>query len=316
MAPTTDELFGIDLEFRTRGLKGGGGGGGRGGGGGSRGGSGGRHSSTYGGARGQNYGGQGGGGGGWGGLPLWAVILIPVSIVFVVVGCIIYAMRRRGASEGGGGKGGGGAAPAPGSDASFDQAVREARAKQVKDGAFNHYSASDAAPAFEAYAADFDVKYEDRGHKLKGSAKIELRRTGDMYKIQGDCSDADGAASIVDGFVSLGGGGWWVEETFSGRHAGLKVLSEGNFDFAIDTFSGTWRANNGVRGRYLDFKGTNVSKTPAAGSTPQTLDAMLQEDIPTVDATLETGTPATYVAAVPYVQATTNNGPGVYVPKF
>lgn len=202
------------------------------------------------------------------------------------------------------------AAAGHGNDTSFNEAVFKAREKQTM--ASSVYVTNNATPNFETYEGDFDVEYTDRGRVHSGFVKLQLKHTSPYYKIEGQCRDADGSATITEGFSTYSGDTWWVEETLSGNDKGLKVLTEGKFDFMSNTFSGTWRANNGVLGKYKSFTGKNVSKTFSPGgnmaSNPQTLNEMLQEDIPMVVATVETPV----VAAPPCVQAVPEIEP--YVP--
>lgn len=228
----------------------------------------------------------------------------------------------------------------PGSDGGFDEAVSKARQKIA--GATNNVHATASQPNFQTLEGDFDVKYMDRGNVQNGFTKIKLTNCASQYKIEGTCSDADGSATITEGFATYAGDAFWVEETFEGTDKGLKVLTEGQFNFANNAFSGTWRSNTGIRGNYTEFKGKNVSKTFSPGmaseASPQTLEQMLEEDIPLAVATVETpvATDAPVVVqAVPEVeptaptvsaipapsapppeQATTNNtGPELYVPR-
>ncbi|KAL3783592.1 hypothetical protein HJC23_002096 [Cyclotella cryptica] len=75
---------------------------------------------------------------------------------------------------------------------------------------------------YQTYSSIFDSKYSDRGG----------------YEIRGEGSDADGTTKVTDGFIAYDGSGWWLEASFL---TGLKVLSKGTFDFANNTFSGSWR---------------------------------------------------------------------------
>lgn len=286
-----------------RGLKGGSGGGGGGGGGGRGGGS---YSSGgsrigYGGYYGTNSSGSSGDS-----MPVWALILIVVIIIIIIVAICIHKGKSIAAGS-----------PSPGSDSSFETAVGQARGKQTDQAIFNarlnnqnQTTAQDNAMRFETYEGDFDVKYMDRGNVLTSFVKIQLKNNGDNgYKIEGECSDADGSSKITEGRVLYSGEAWWVEETFSGADKGMKVLTEGKFDLSKNEFSGTWRANTGIRGKYTEFRGKNISKNfrpQSAGTTgmtsnptPQTLEQMLEEDIPMVHAMVETPV----VAAAPYVHA-------------
>mmetsp|Transcript_16475 Transcript_16475/g.29885 ORF Transcript_16475/g.29885 Transcript_16475/m.29885 type:complete len:160 (-) Transcript_16475:238-717(-) len=126
--------------------------------------------------------------------------------------------------------------------------------------------------------------YNDRGTQMSGFVKVQLKNNDvDGYKIDGSTHDADGHSIITDGYVSYSGQAWWVDETFSGADRGLKVLTEGKFDFSTNTFRGTWRANTGIRGHYTEFRGKQLSKTFKPLSDPQR-----QEDIPMAIAMVET----------------------------
>jgi len=303
-----DELFGIDQDYKPRGLKGSSSSGGGGG------------SYSYGGSRGNT---SNNGGGSGNKMPIWLIILIPVAALVALLTCCLICRKKSGNGN-------------PGSDATFNEAMIKAREKHATNN-----DANDASPNFETYKGDFEVKYQDRGSKLSGSAKIQLKNNNfGGYKIEGDCSDADGSAAINDGFVSFTGHGWWVEETFTGTDRGLKVLTQGKFDFENNSFTGKWKANTGGSGVYTEFKGKNVTRTfrtDAGVSNPQTLQTMLESDIPMVVALAETpaieatpvlahAVPESGFVAEPYVPnnpspyaeyQTPNqvNGPELYVPR-
>lgn len=163
-------------------------------------------------------------------------------------------------------------------------------------------SVNDVDSGYETYGGDFDVTYySERGTEISVFAKIQLRNIGEYgYHIDGNCSTADEGAIITEGFVTYSGDAWWVE-TFSN---GIKVLTEGKFDFLTNTFTGTWRKSTGVRSCYTEFKGKNMSITFRSGgaviaSNPQTIGEMLVGDIPMAVATLETPV----VTAAPVFQA-------------
>lgn len=321
-----DGLF-DDLEHEPitrflRGLKGGSGGGGRGGGysGGSS-----SYSSRGSGAAYYGSSSYNNNNGGGGGMSLWVIILI-----CVVVGLILLALCMRKAKNNGG-------STTPGSDTDFDSAVSKARGKQTDQAVFNarlNQMAEGLTPNFATYEGEFDIKYKDRGMQMSGFAKIQLKDNSQSgYKIEGDCNDADGNAKITEGFVAYSGDGWWLEETLTGTDKGLKVLTQGSFDFATNTFTGTWRANTGRSGPYTEFKGNKVSKNysslgTATTSNPQTLEQMLEVEIPMAVATVETPelveAPVVHAAPeiepyVPTVSAVpdqANNEPEVYVPRF
>lgn len=191
--------------------------------------------------------------------------------------------------------------PGTTSDTEFNDAVSNARAANTRQQISPTNDST--SPEFETYEGDFDVKYLDRHNVHDGFVKLKLKNSISCYKVEGDCRDADGAATITEGYVTYSGEAWWVEETCSGTDKGLKVLTEGKFDFNTNSFTGTWKANSGVQGSYTAFKGKNVSKnfTPggAVASNPQTLNQMLEEDIPMAVATVETPV----FTATPVVQA-------------
>lgn len=175
------------------------------------------------------------------------------------------------------------AAGGAGQAASFDAAILEARKKTWNTA----QPTDDATSRFDTYSADFDVRYMDRGREHRGFAHIHLNHSGAGYNIRGDCGDVDGDAQITDGFVRFDGVTWWVEQIVVGAEradTGLKTLTEGTFDFARNSFSGTWRASNGLHGNYTKFTGANVAITAspvtATALEPQTLASMLKEDIP------------------------------------
>lgn len=246
-------------------------------------------------------------------MPIWAIVLVVVSLVGVLF-AVCFTKHKSGRKS------------SPGSDSSFEVAVASVRTK-------NNSAGTEATSIFETYVGDFDTKYTDRGNELTGFVKIQLKDNVVGYNIEGSCDDADGRATITEGFVMYSGDAWWVEETLSGADKGLRVLTEGKLDLSTNAFAGSWRANNGVRGHYTEFQGKNVSKTfragGAMGSTPQTLDQMLQEDIPTVDATVETpvfsaapvvvhavAEPEMYQPATPVVSAVPAPTGGVYNPHY
>jgi len=288
-----------------RGLKGGSGGGSGGGGGGGRsGGYSGGSSSYYGGSRGSTYYSSSSSSG-----DVSPNTIVIITIVAVVLGCLCFCFWKKNGSQSSG-------AGAAGSDSGFDAAVASARQKLESANISEAYATSGSSPAFQTFEGDFDVQYMDRGKQLSSFVKIKLMNTGGQYKIEGDCSDADGSAKITEGFASHSGDAWWVEQTFSGNDAGLKVLTEGRFDFEANEFRGKWRANTGVSGTYTSFKGKNCTKTfspgGAAASAPQTLEQMLEVDIPMAHATYED---APVVQAVPEVEQAIPTVSGIPAPS-
>eukprot|EP00804_Cyclotella_cryptica_P007040 CCRYP_007157-RA/>CCRYP_007157-RA protein AED:0.08 eAED:0.03 QI:0/0/0/1/0/0/2/0/173 len=92
---------------------------------------------------------------------------------------------------------------------------------------------------YQTYSGIFDSKYSDRGKTLTAVLSLRLVNDGTGgYEIRGEGSDADGTTKVTDGFIAYDGSGWWLEDSFL---TGLKVLSKGTFDFANNTFSGSWR---------------------------------------------------------------------------
>ena len=284
-----------------RGLKGGSGGSG-GGGGGGRGGGSSYGGSSYGGNRGSSYYGTNSSSGGGGSVPTGVIIGI---VVVGVLGLIFYfyyknTLKRNANS----------AISTPTSIKSFEEAVTKAKGKQSDQATFNSRlnPAGSPTPHFETYDAEFDVQYQDRSSILSSVVKIQLRKNGldNGYQIEGEVKDADGRANIIEGNVLFSGEAWWIEETQGGADNGLKVLTEGKFDFTANTFAGTWRASTGIHGRYIEFKGKNISQsfspqaeaTTAAGN-PQSLEQQLEIYIPVVDAKVE----SPVVQAAPVVQA-------------
>ena len=300
--------FGIRL---LRGLKGGSGGGGGGSGGGGRGG--GYSSSSYGSSSGYYYGSNSYNNNGSSEMPTWLIIVLVVGLSLCGVCYCVYKSKEDN----------GNGSSIKTNNVQFDELVSKARQRleqQTTSGVAAAYTVtSNSTNNFETYQGDFDVQHLDRGNLENGSATIRMQRdsTGNRYKIEGECSDNDGRAQITQGFASYSGEAWWVEEVSPGQtDAGLKVLSEGKFNFDSNTFAGTWRANTGVTGTYTSFQGRNVSKTfspSSGGGAQQTLQEMLEEDIPLAVATVETPeqTPTVVVNAVPEQECAPNNIPVV-----
>ena len=294
-----------------RGLKGGSGGGGGGSGGGGRGG--GYSSSSYGSSSGYYYGSNSYNNNGSSEMPTWLIIVLVVGLSLCGVCYCVYKSKE----------GNGNGSSIKTNNVQFDELVSKARQRleqQTTSGVAAAYTVtSNSTNNFETYQGDFDVQHLDRGNLENGSATIRMQRdsTGNRYKIEGECSDNDGRAQITQGFASYSGEAWWVEEVSPGQtDAGLKVLSEGKFNFDSNTFAGTWRANTGVTGTYTSFQGRNVSKTfspSSGGGAQQTLQEMLEEDIPLAVATVETPeqTPTVVVNAVPEQECAPNNIPVV-----
>ena len=308
----------IENHFGTRllrGLKGGSGGGGGGGsGGGGRGGGYSSSGSSYSSRGGYYYGSNSYNNNGSSEMPTWLIIVLVVGLSLCGVCYCVYKSKE----------GNGNGSSIKTNNVQFNELVSKARQRleqQTNSGVAAYTVTSNSTNNLETYQGDFDVQHLDRGNLENGSATIRMQRdnTGNGYKIEGECSDNDGRAQITQGFASFSGEAWWVEEVSPGQtDAGLKVLSEGKFNFDSNTFAGTWRANTGVTGTYTSFKGRNVSKTfsPSSGGgggAQQTLQEMLEEDIPLAVATVETPEqiPTVVVNAVPEQECALNNMPVV-----
>eukprot|EP01083_Nonionella_stella_P112497 331015_1 len=156
---------------------------------------------------------------------------------------------------------------------SFDRAMSKAR-KEMNAFQNSNATASMApdspslANTFESYDGDFYIKYEDCGKVRSGFMKIQLKKSGanNGYGITGMCADADGYATITDGHVSCSGSAWWMQEALGEgeERSGLRVFSQGKFDFAASNFSGRWISNSGNQGSYSKFEGMNVNSTTVA----------------------------------------------------
>ncbi len=266
-------------------LRGGSGGGGGGGGGGSSVGGGG----SYGGGGGLFWGGGRGSGTNTYGSdpdcdeddfdcdeddPVFAIgAFLGIILSVLCCGCLcFYYIRKKNANFGNNIK--------PGSDAHFDEAVSEAR----RGIAYKSSSGgTDNDTKFHTYSALFHTKYTDRNKTLTGVLNINLENDGfSGYTICGSGSDTDGGTNITDGFVTYSGNAWWLEETTSGPDVGLKILSEGKFNFGSNSFTGTWRSNTKCKGNYVSFLGSNVETTSLA---PSTMSGALDQGIPVVQAT-------------------------------
>ncbi|KAL7508988.1 hypothetical protein ACHAWX_000742 [Stephanocyclus meneghinianus] len=148
-------------------------------------------------------------------------------------------------------------------DMDFDVAVSEAR----RNIAYASPSPSSCDVKYQTYSGIFDTKYSDRGKTLTTVLTLRLINDGTGgYEIGGEGSDADGTTKVTDGFIAYDGSAWWLEETFSGKDTGLKVLSNGTFDFGNNTFSGSWRSSSKYQGSYVSFLGRDVTKTMAPGN--------------------------------------------------
>ena len=161
-----------------RGLKGGSGGGGGGSGGGGFGGGGGGRGGYSGGSRGSYYGTSTSSSVSDGTMPTWGIITIIVAAVLGTVCCFVYYIGKKEVSNRSG----------------FEEAVSKARTQQNMAPA----SSMNESIRFETYAGDFDVKYSDRGKVHDGYVNMKLINAGSWYTIGGECSDADGSATITE----------------------------------------------------------------------------------------------------------------------
>lgn len=196
----------------------------------------------------------------------------------------------------------------------FDAAVSRARERHAHaaaangrlGGAYGTFSSDgnnkNFPIIFESYGGDFDMIYVDRGRQLGGVVKLSLSNDDDGrngYIISGNSNDADGRATIREGFATYSGEAWWVEETLAGPDSGLRTLTVGKFEFSSDEFAGTWVASTGVAGRYTYFKGRDVTKTVRSSNAPVAaiVDRMAAEGNLPLAVAVETG---------PYVLSGTN----------
>jgi len=276
-------------------LRGGSGGGGRGGGGGGY--SGGSGSSYYGGgSRGSSYGGTGRF------LPYWfytsrssvnggddddtIAVWVWIVLILIILASIWYCYYRakKSSTE---------QTVAVNADSEFDRAVAEARRNLAYT---TPSSTSSCDVVYQTYGGTFDSSYSDRGKTFTAELKLRLVNDGSSgYTIEGEGSDADGITKVTDGFVTYGGNAWWLENTYSGQDSGLKVLTQGAFDFSTNTFTGTWRSSSKYQGNYLSFAGRNVTKTLAGQG---------QEDIPVVQAESEPDIPVAFATVEPVTAST------------
>lgn len=140
----------------------------------------------------------------------------------------------------------------------FDVAVSEAKRNIVNT---SNYS---SIPKYQTYEGTFDSKYADRGKTLDAVLTLRLVNDGvHGYVIEGKGEDKDGETKVTEGFVTYDGNAWWLEETLSRGNSGLKVLSQGTFDLAANTFTGTWKSSSRYYGNYVSFVGKDVKKAIA-----------------------------------------------------
>jgi|EP00970_Alexandrium_tamarense_P009013 hypothetical protein len=218
--------------------------------------------------------------------PIWIGIVMAIGIVgFICCICCIIRHKKMVAE---GYIAGGGDNADINKDEEFDTAVSEARRNIA------YKSAPNATEVrFQTYTATFDTEYTDRGKTLTAELDIRLVNDGfSGYTIEGEAIDADGTTKFKDGFVTYDGVCWWLEETMSGQDTGLKVLSQGTFDFTKNTFTGTWRSSSKCQGQYTSFTCRNVVTT-----FPDTNDNGGEDDIPVVVASAEESIPVVYASA-------------------
>ncbi|EJK67516.1 hypothetical protein THAOC_11435 [Thalassiosira oceanica] len=187
----------------------------------------------------------------------------------------------------------------------LDSAISQAK----EEAASNAASSVESGRRFETYSGDYDLTYQDGGEVMKGQMSIQLTNNPQLngYTITGVNVDEDGSSNVIDGFVHYTGEAWWVDEVESGQDKGLRVISAGKFDLENNNFEGTWKASSGRGGNYIKFDSTNATKTfeSSADASPQTLQEMLNTDIPTVYGASDAEIPV--VSAVQDVEAA--NGP-------
>ena len=271
-------------------LRGGSGGGKGGGGGGYSGGSG---SSYYGGgSRGSSYGRSGvflpywfytsrssvNGGEDEDTIAVWVWIVL-ILIVLASIWYCYYRAKKSSMEQ---------TVVAVNGDSEFDSAVAEAKRNIAYS---TPSSTSSCDVVYQTYSGTFDSSYSDRGKTFTAELKLRLVNDGSSgYTIEGEGSDVDGFTKVTDGFVTYGGNAWWLETTYSGQDSGLKVLTQGAFDFSINSFTGTWRSSSKYQGNYLSFVGRNVTKTLAGQG---------QDDIPVVQAESEQDIPVAFATMEP-----------------
>jgi hypothetical protein len=230
-------------------------------------------------------------------IATWVWVTLVVIIVLICGCCCYYREFGRKSSNGGEKIG---TQVDVEKDPDFDAAVAEARR-----GLAYTSSPHSCNVRYQTYGGTFDSTYNDRGETF--TATLNLRLTNDGlsgYTIEGEGSDNDGVTNVVDGFITYNGNAWWLEETVSGRDAGLKVLTRGTFDFSNNTFSGTWKSSSRYEGNYISFVGRDITKSFDSSHGND-------ENIPVVTAQAEESIPVVFavgepVNAVP--QATAFNG--------
>jgi len=170
-------------------------------------------------------------------------------------------------------------------DPEFEAAVSEAR----RNIAYASSPLSSCGVRYQTYGGIFNSKYTDRGRTLVAVLTLRLVNDGiSGYTVEGEGSDSDGITKVTHGFITYNGSAWWLEEACSGD-TGLKVLSKGTFDFANNTFSGTWRSSSQNQGDYVSFVGRDITNTMASSNE--------EVGIPTVEAEVEGNLPVAYAIA-------------------
>jgi hypothetical protein len=101
----------------------------------------------------------------------------------------------------------------------------------------------------------YDVSYADG--EPQHIARLAFSDNGEGYNISGEIEDSEGLSKIIQDFVTYDGKAYWKDgKNIKSRFGGLNVsiISEGNFDFEKNTFSGTWQSSTGSSGAYTHFK--------------------------------------------------------------
>lgn len=101
----------------------------------------------------------------------------------------------------------------------------------------------------------YDVSYADG--EPQHIARLAFSDNGEGYNISGEIEDSEGLSKIVQDFVTYDGKAYWKDgKNVKSRFGGMNVsfISQGNFDFEKNTFSGTWQSSTGSSGSYTHFK--------------------------------------------------------------
>lgn len=143
----------------------------------------------------------------------------------------------------------------PLSDTDFEHCAR--RAKQEVEGSSFSIDDNHKSPSCTPFSGSYATSYVDRTTGVQHDATLQIFFSPDFYgrgyKLSGQGHDIDGPTVIEEGHVNYNGTAWWNERTISGD-VGLKVVSRGTFDFSQGTFQGTWLANSGEQGAYIQFR--------------------------------------------------------------